>query len=592
MKKVFYLLSVSLAFTVISCDKADPISIDKVIIENNESILGNRVSHENVGLLNIQNKSSNGAKFKSGSQDETVVLTSADKNFALALVSEVLSPVYEGSTLRSTHVAISGNYAYVSYNTEGNKYLGGIDVIDISEINYPKLISSAKLPNVDVNALAIDGNKLLIAGAADVDFFSDLPTSAWTSYMTLNNGLLGSNYDFTSLYGQAAIDVYPGTSNSNYVVSGSQGVLAKLNKQTGKAELMIDIADLRSVRNVNGKVLALSGTGVLKVYNEALAFEKDINVAQNNTESKRVLDVYQNYVFVPQGKKGFATYNIMSGGLIAEYAIPQYVGNDNNINFEDVVTNSVSVNGDKIFAANGAAGISIYNFDNSVGSANLLGTASFNGLELTSSNFVISRENYVFVASGRGGLKILKMIDLTPKTITCSGNYPVYNKNESWLNINSNDSKNYSGTYNFQGVNVNDELIWCGAIGSIASDLNINSNGKFTVYGTLAASKALNVNSTANIYGAGVVEGNLHLNSNGVLNIIGTVSQGKSGTKTTFHINGKLIIDGEVVVYGDLNLNNSSSVEFKNTSSKLIVYGKITNNNAKIINGNITKVGN
>jgi filamentous hemagglutinin family protein len=43
-------------------------------------------------------------------------------------------------------------------------------------------------------------------------------------------------------------------------------------------------------------------------------------------------------------------------------------------------------------------------------------------------------------------------------------------------------------------------------------------------------------------------------------------------------------------VYGDLNINSSGVVEFKNTSSKLIVYGRFTNNNGKVLNGQIQKI--
>lgn len=588
----------SLAFSVLalllivtSCDKSDSISKDKVIINNNLNSLNQRVSSKNAGLLNFQTPSANGMKFRSGDNEQSVILTSSDKNFALALVSEVSSPSFDGEKLRSTHVAIEGSYAYVSYNTEGDKYLGGVDVIDISDINNPKLVVSAQLPDVDVNALQVDGNKLLIAGAANRDVFAELSTSAWSSFLTLNNGMLGSNYEFQNLPGPSALDIISGKQGANFVVSGGMsGVLAKLNKQNGNVEMSITIPDLRSVKENGTKVIALSGTGVLKVYNESLVHEKDISVESNTAESKRTMDLHQNMAIVPQGKNGFGIYNIQSGNLIKQHGIPNYSGNDLNLDPEDVVVNAVSVNSDKLFTANGGAGIAIYNFSGESGSANLLGTASFNGMDLTSSNFVISKNNFVFVASGRGGLKILKMIDLTPKVPTCNGAYPIYSGNDSWFNINSNDVRSFSGVRAFQGVNIGGALTWCGTLSVTSSDLNVNSNGKLDVYGTLAASKNLNVNSITNLYGASIVEGNINLNSSGVLRVSGNLAQGKNSANTTFHINGKLEIDGEVVVYGDLNINSSGTVEFKNAESKLIVYGRFTNNNGKVLNGSIQKI--
>ncbi|TCV10432.1 hypothetical protein EDC17_10335 [Sphingobacterium alimentarium] len=594
MKSISSLIYSALVVLVLatSCDKSDPVTKEKIIINNNANSLSNRITSKNAGLLNFHLPSSSSMKFRSGTSAESVILTSSDKNFALALVSEISSPEFQGQKLRSTHVAVQGTFAYVSYNTEGDKYLGGIDIIDISDINNPKLVVSAQLQDVDVNAIYVDGNQLLIAGAADRDVYTDLPTSAFSSFLPLNNGLIGSDYNFNSIQGPSAMDIIAGTQGANYVVSGgASGVLAKLNKQNGNVEISINIPDLRSVKENGTKVVALSGTGLLKVYNQSLVHEKDITVQPNTAESKRTMDLQQNIAIVPQGKAGFGIYNIVSGSLIKQHDIPTYSGNDSNLDPEDVVVNAVSVNNDKLFTANGGAGVSIYNYSNQSGAANLLGTASFNGLDLTSSNFVVSRDNYVFVASGRGGLKILKMIDLTPKVPTCNGNYPNYTGNDSWFNINSNEVRSFSGVRSFQGINIGGSLTWCGTLSVLSGDLNVNSNGTLNVYGTLAASKNMNVNSNTNLYGASVVEGNINLNSNGLLKINGSLAQGKSsGNTTTFHVNGKLEIDGEVIVYGDLNINSSGVVEFKNTSSKLIVYGRFTNNNGKVLNGQIQKI--
>lgn len=600
MKTYFSWMYSSAAFLLLaaSCStsnvgpETDPLTTDKIVLDQNAGSLDKRVSHKNAGLLNFKTTSASGAQFKSGQEQQSTILSDGQNDFALALISEIESPVFEGQKLRSTHVAVAGNYAYVSYNTEGDKYLGGIDVIDISDKHNPRLTLSAKLPNVDVNALQVDGNKLLIAGAVDRDVYYDLESSAWASYLNINNGVFGNDYDFTSLKGPVAMDIIAGKQGSNYVVSaGKGGALSKLNKTSGKVELSVEIPDLRSVKENGSKVVVLSGAGSLQVYNQSLELEKEIAVKQSTADAKRTMDLVDNMAILPQGKDGFSIYNIQSASLVNQYAMPKYTGNDATIDPEDIVVNAVSVNKDRLFTANGGAGIAVYDYKNANGLATLLGTASFDGLERTSSNFVVSNDNYVFVASGRGGLKILNMVKLTPEpeSTTCTGNYPSYIGPEN-LNLNSNEIKYYSGAYTFKGANIGGSLTWCGAMSVLTSDLNINSNGSLYVYGSLAANGNMNVNEKASIYGSATVTGNLHINNNGILKISGNLAQGSGVSKTTLHINGKLEIEGTVIVYGDLNMNSQGSVEFKDADSRLIVYGEVTNNGGKVISGSIEKI--
>jgi hypothetical protein len=86
-----------------------------------------------------------------------------------------------------------------------------------------------------------------------------------------------------------------------------------------------------------------------------------------------------------------------------------------------------------------------------------------------------------------------------------------------------------------------------------------------------------------------VVGGTFTVNGNGIFNVMGSLSQGTVGSKATSFINGKMIIDGEVVVYGNLTINGSGKVEFANNKSKLIVYGSLTNWGT-VSNGSITQI--
>ncbi|MGE8427129.1 MAG: hypothetical protein ACN6O7_04610 [Sphingobacterium sp.] len=100
--------------TIISCNKnndnIDDPKNQSVVIDNNASQLKARLDHQNAGLLPLSNLLASGKRAANGS----IVTATQNPDFSLALVAQVAPPDYEGNKLRATHVAVSGNYAYVS----------------------------------------------------------------------------------------------------------------------------------------------------------------------------------------------------------------------------------------------------------------------------------------------------------------------------------------------------------------------------------------------------------------------------------------------------------------------------------------------
>ena len=164
-KSIFGLLACSfLVFQ--SCQNDDIDSNDtnstenqdsKVVLNTNSQSLSNRVSYDNSGVFGLS----------AGISSKSSATSSSD--FPMALLAEIEPPVYNGVTLRATHVDVKDNYVYVSYNTQGDVYLGAIDVIDVSQPNNPKVVIQAILPNTDVSTVLYDNEKLYLAGATDID---------------------------------------------------------------------------------------------------------------------------------------------------------------------------------------------------------------------------------------------------------------------------------------------------------------------------------------------------------------------------------------------------------------------------------------
>jgi len=528
MKKVVLIVSLFTLALLQGCQSDDSSSTvgqdSKVILNTDVQTLGNRMDYTNSGVINL---------VRPEGESGRSALTTVDSSFPMSLLGQINPPSYNGHTLKATHIDVKDNYVYVSYNTQGDTYLGGIDVIDISNPNNPVLVVQAILPNTDISTVVYNNGSLYITGATDVDSNSTLSSPAFVAKMPLQAGLLTSNYASTSLVGQVGTGLAVADSKY-YTVSGSNGVVSKLDKTTNLVETTIAIGDLRALGYISNKIVVLSGTEGVKVFNaDNLALQSSFATPTDVAEAKRTLDFQGNNVLVSAGYQGLKVYNLASGSLQQSISVPSV---SSGIDQADIVTNAVSVNGDYVYVANGAAGVFVYKTIN--GSLTLLGSIPLLG----SANYVKSVGDYIFVATGNGGLKIIKKVAVS--SIDCTS-FPVYTGGQ-WLNVNSNETLNYQGSAALTGVNVNANLTFCGSL-SVSQGLNVNSNGVFTMKGSLA--------------------------------------QGQYNSGNALIVNGTMKIEGSVVIYGNLILNSNAHLEFLGTGSSITIYGNVTKNTGVTITG-------
>ena len=535
MKKLILALSICSLVIFQGCQNDDNGSADqdsKVILNQDVSSLAGRMNHSNSGVLDLNTGTDSGRSPMDGTMEA----------FPMSLLAEVDPPTYNGLTLTASHVDVKDNYVYVSYNTQGETYLGGIDVIDISQPNNPQLVIQAILPNTDISTVLYDNGQLYIAGATDLDYISGFDSPAFVARMPLQNGMLTNNYTATSMTGNVATGIAVAGSKY-YAVSGYNGVVAKINKTTNVVETTIAVDDLRALGQINNKIVVLSGTQGVKIYNaDNLSLQSTIATSSDVADAKRTIDFQGNNLLVAEGYDGLKVYNSLTGSLLQTLSLPTGLP---DIDQADVVNNAVSVNGDFVYGANGAAGVSVYKkVNNSLVS---LGIIPLNG----SSNYVKSVGDYIYVANGTGGLKIIKKV--TVSSINCTS-FPSYTGGP-WLNVNSGETKNYQGSAALQGINVNQNLTFCGSL-AVHQGININSNGVFTMKGSLAHGQA---NGNNNSY---------------------------------FNINGTFKVEGSVVIYGNLILNSGSKLEFLGSGSTITIYGNVTKNSNVTITGNYTDTFN
>jgi hypothetical protein len=540
MKKRIFLFSlITLAF-VTSCTDQENSNTETnsgnnaIVINDNQTQLNQRLDLTDSGVISILSAST-------GKR-----LATESSQLPLTQIAEFNAPKdSKGNTLQASHVAVNGKYAYVSYNSQGDDYSGAIDMIDVSDPYKPKLVMSALIPDTDITSLVYNNGKLIIGGATNADKNPALKSPAIVMNMQLtSSGAFTTSFYLSDIASYVTTDVAANSTNY-FAVSGNTGSLFKFDNTTKEAVSSIAIEDLRTVAISNDKIVTLSGTEGITIYNASnLTKTKSIQSWKDDMEgAKRTIDFIGDRVLVSEGYQGLGVYNMTTGVKTQTISLIPNQSTD----LEDVVTNAVSVNEDYVFVANGGNGLNVYKTGDQL---TLMGTVGING----SANYVKTSGNYIYVASGKGGLKIIKMEKVVPPTSASCTGLPLYNLVKD-LVLNSNENKGFYGSTAINSIQVNSNavLTHCGSI-SVQNNLTLNSNGTFKMNGTLSQGKYQQANPTV-----------LMINSNATLQI-----------------------EGSVVIWGDLTLNSNSKLEFLGSGSSITVYGKVTKGSNVSITGNYT----
>jgi hypothetical protein len=371
-----------------------------MIINNNRNSLNARISlSDNTPSYVFGDTAKKTMKSSKGTLSSSVTIQ---------LIARLSPPEYNGEVLQASHVRIVDHYAYVTYNTQGPRYLGGVDIVDISSPYNPELVSSVifinqetnkgkDISSLDVRFSPPAKNILWITGA---DETSD---SAFTERFELNSSNQfesGQSVNF-SLKGYVGTDVRY-FNDKVYVTSGTGGGLTILDNQM-KEVSFLNIENARSV-DVNKDFEISLGGNPGHLYNPGI-WDKEIG-GSTDPEAKSILRLFNKFALVALGEEGLKSYDVSSMPSTFISALPGPVVPEGGLP-GDYVTNGVSVSDNGwVYVANGAGGLDIARID-AVGKLTWLGNINLGA----SVNFVESNSNYVFVARGVLGLKILKVTE-------------------------------------------------------------------------------------------------------------------------------------------------------------------------------------
>ena len=543
MNKTTILCAAALALSVSCSDETTVFSDpqDEIQLEKSDIILKNSVVYDYSGVLDIAEEDIiSGKSASSGKVNEA-------GDYPLTLVAQINPPSFSGGeNLTASHVHVDGDYAYVSYNTVEDGYSGSVDIINIINPMEPLVTSRLYYSNADINSVEYNDGYVYAVGGLDAEKSVQAISNSFVAKIPVSGGTMNTSaiiYGYQEGFNSTDIEVTP---IHVVVSSGGDGTITVYDKRDLSVVREAPFQDLRSVAMDNGQFAVLDAGKGVSILDSELNITKEIAI---NTDfglaTKRTLAFINDKVFVSEGAKGAGLYSVASGTLI-EY-LPILI-DPNNTSPEGKETNAVATNEEVILMANGGAGLCLS--EDNGNNANLYGVIKLDG----SINFVESKGDYIFAASGKSGLQIIKLnrpsASLTASCSSLSG----YSGSTD-LNVRLGEDEAYKGSKRFANIQVAGSLLLCGSW-TVSNGVDVYNDALFEMNGTLVVGR-----------------------NNKRKNVV--IQEG-----ATFKVEGNL------TVYGDLILNDGAEMEFIGNNSVVNIFGSVVKNGSVTVFGNVDDVKN
>jgi len=363
MKKLFLYSMIFCAAILASCNKdkvdnpgiaGDPIVNEKtplvnetIFINDNPSVNVEKVSEFPIANETYSTKSASMMRLDADNAARPD-LQANDYRFKLVAQEKTMTISYDFGdgkgvqpiNVQASHVKITDNYAFVSYNIQSRwdnqikDNIGGLVVYRYTIVNGPRLetvsldmeaVTSIELPNAQINVVDFDGNKLYIAGASGngAKFFGENSNRgeqdrAFLLVMELLPNMKFdkdkapvikqlTSFQATSLCKQKNGNIYVTTGDGT---EGSKGGLYIFDDNNYNQVNFIEKQYARSVSIDEGNVY-------LMLSNPASIYKYDLNGNGGQTpiydaekaiqpDAKSEMTVGMNYLFVAQNEEGMA----------------------------------------------------------------------------------------------------------------------------------------------------------------------------------------------------------------------------------------------------------------------------------------------
>lgn len=333
------------------------------------------------------------------------------KTLTLTLKAEIAAPVIKGDTLQATSVHLHGGFAYVSYNYQGARYAGGVDVIQIKNESNAELRSQVLFDSNDVHALVYgqQGGALYLAEG-------DANNGAMIEKLDVNGGKIVLQARKRAQLGSFVATSVTVADKKVWVTTGNTGRVYALDADLNKTDSSAVLGDARWVDHDGTRLVVAQGSpcrlqvyGVLTVLG---ATGNNYNVGGCNIpESKTTVRSFAlGKALVAAGDSGVRIVSTLTGARLGAMPRVKIAGLDSMRS----VTNAADGSGTLIYASNGEAGIyaleALTPLGDAPGAANSMTLTTLGKLKFAnfqSANHVAFDGNTLVVAAGKGGVKIV-----------------------------------------------------------------------------------------------------------------------------------------------------------------------------------------
>jgi hypothetical protein len=540
MNRIFKVFPISLIVLGIGCSDQTTVYQDELqddlFLEQNAAALSGAVSYDQAGVVSL---------FEDQLQSGKAADMAGD--YPLTVVASIEPPSYQsGDNLTASHVDLEGDYAVVSYNTVGELYSGAIDVIDISDPPNPTVTARLFYINADINSLQISNGYIYAVGGVDSETSVSATSNSFLAKLPISGGKINTSsieYGFQQGFNATDVLVLP---DRILVSSGKDGSITAYNHEDLSIIEETYMADVRSMALTPEGLAALDAGSGVRLLDANLTETGLVPIGTDlGLAAKKTLDVRGNTIRVAEADKGAGIYEISSGELLEYLPIPIH---PDGVDQADVVTNAVSGNDEAFFMANGGAGLCLS--EEGANGMELVGILEIDG----SVNYVMSQGDYAFAASGEAGLQIIRLNRSSESLESQCSDLPPY-EGPNKLTVDEGETEQYSGDRRLREINVDGALLICGSWTS-RDKVEIDKGGTLQLFGKLAVGRFAKRKDIR-------------------------VKKGCT-----------LIIEGDVTLYGDLILEDGSSLQFLGADSSMDIFGDVETSGTVAISGTFRDVRN
>jgi hypothetical protein len=344
---------------------------DRVTIDNDEDSLNLRVEYfdEDVTIepLNPTQAKPSGIKIK--------------------LKATVSPPEVDGVTLHANHVTVDEDYAYVTYHTKGEKYCGGVEIINITDMKKPEIISQAIFNDTDATIAVRSDSKIFLGEATDSEGNESFDSPAALEVITLSDGKLTADTQRLDISSYNANDILLIGSKVCVTSGTTGGSLTIVDGDDFSVEKIIRLEGAKAIDSTEDTIIVMEGTGAkLHLYDYEYELIKEIDLGlESNYQAKAEIDILDDRVYLSAWDAGMQVYDLNSEEIVNSVLVKK-----------DGVCNAVSVEGDYAFMANATDGV--YVVEITAQDLEVVGSIKFK----SNANYVAVNNNKLFVATTDG----------------------------------------------------------------------------------------------------------------------------------------------------------------------------------------------